>query len=221
MRSSCLRLIIGLTVASAVSCLFSGCASTGISPKCSQLIKEPGKLTILRYSGEHAGDTRANVFGLAGAVVGTIAKNKEMAKKQAYVDALDEKCISSIQKVLLSSRSINYVDRTSVGLSGSGPEKQDVLNSCAELHSKYDVTSMMKVTLNYGIGGWGFQKPLYLRVSWELLSSDGKRVSMFNTDAASEKTHQALPNTLDPQWEETFIELAEKNAENLLLILEK
>ncbi len=189
-----------------------GCASTKIEKSVIQSMQDPGKTTIVSYSSIHLGNDLAfSSMGLVGAVVGQVVKDDEMMENDAYVTSLNEKCIAAIESILISTNLISYSSRSSVNLPEEGLSATDRPSFYKELQRKYGISSMINITLNYGVG-YGIPKPMCLRITWDIYSPDGTKQFRVKTDSYSEKTRFTTPNTMNPQFEETFIELSRQNA---------
>jgi hypothetical protein len=183
----CQRFIIWL-----VSVTSIGCASLKMDPAFMVAQRHAGRVTITRYVGLHQSPGNTN--------------------------ALNYRCIEAIEKILLSGRDLPYVERSDVGLWGPGPDESDKTKTTEyyqELKTKNGVTAFITVRLGFAVGvGWN--KPMKLYILWMVFSSEGQKQVEIETEATSNAGEEVFPDTRDPRYEGTFVELATRNAEQFL-----
>ncbi|MCX5710107.1 MAG: hypothetical protein NT088_05225 [Candidatus Omnitrophica bacterium] len=203
--------------------LCAGCASPGTKHMdyvFLQTMRDTGKITITDYQDQHYGSHGANMAVLGGVVGGVVAgiANSSQSKKP-YVEQLNEKCIVAIEQVLLHQKDFSYVERSSIGLTEPKFTKvKDAPSNYMELKDKYGITGVIKVTLKFQISP-GWKKPMQLLVIWDMCSPEGESKVNIVTDAASEKGVEVFPDTRNPVYEATFVELASRNATKFIEML--
>ena len=188
----------GCLLGSVLAVLLTGCASTKLDPVFVQTLREGGRATIANYSSGHVCGPGLVVAGPA---------------------TLDDKCLAAIEEVLRAGTDIAYVERASLGLSGTGPA-DPTGESYLALRDKGRITGVIKLQLMFQVAP-GFKKVPRLAVVWEVLTTEGVCKVKINTAATAGKSGGVFLNTMHPGYAETFAELARRNASQFLKLLSK
>lgn len=207
------RRLIGSILLSVFLASTVGCATKGpskVAPNFTVPERQTRKATVVSYVGLHPSAAAA----LAGAIGRAIAAANQ--KKDPVVTSLNNKCMDAIEQVLASNSKLPYTPRGSVGLFGLGPDSEEASASVfADLKNRFGITAPMTAKLMFS-AGFGWKKPLILTVAWEVLSPAGVVEFAVTTEAVSDSAEEVFPDTLDPRYEATLIELARRNAAALV-----
>jgi len=195
----------------------TGCVTAGIKKIDSDFSTDERKLrkaTIVNYIGLHP--PRGRSFGVAGVLAAAAVQDQQRGR---YIEELNSKCIQSIDEELAPNTALPYLTRSSLGISGAGPVEEKRLPIYTDLKLNHGVTAMITVRLNFGIKT-GFKKRVFLFVNWEVFSPDGHSELAIDTEEIADFADETFPDTDDPRYENTFVELARRSAESFLHLLE-
>jgi len=211
-----------------------GCAtSPSIHILNERFIKDIGpndRISLVEFKAKHYGSMGAqfgSIFGgpcIAFAVGSSEQRenpkitpvNATNIKEKSYVRKLDEECLKTIESVLKQSSDFKYVSLRNLKHGQQNyNEDSDKISHLCKLNN---LNGIIKIYIIYGITS-GFKKPLTLTIDWIIFGSDGKEDVKCHTISATKKGYDHFPNTRNPKYENIYIKLAQKSAEEFLLML--
>jgi hypothetical protein len=163
----------------------------------------PAELTITDFKATHPTSSVAGAAGglIGGLIAAGIEKHRELTP---YEEALSRKCLAAMEGVFISGKGIVYVPRSSLGIS--------------DLNSGSTKGRAIKVELLFGMK-MGWKKRLNATAQWQIVSPEGRVEKKLRTSATADKAAAVFPDTKDPRYEATLVELAKRNAAQFLQII--
>lgn len=206
-----------------------GCSSPGMKAVDSNFMSNIGqnkRASIYECKAAYEGSTGAQLAGvlfsplllapLQAGSTGKMEADGNDLQQMDYASKLQIECFREIEKVLRENSIFSYVNMTELRL----PENS--LSNEPDYIKKMIVSNNLSIAVKTEfkylvVPGWN--KRIALRVDWTLYESDGKEGASIRTIVASEKGVGVFVNTKNPEHEKTYLDLANKNAQDFISIL--
>ncbi len=133
-----------------------------------------------------------------------------------HLAELNRRCLREIQAVLSKSTRFKFIPvEALVPPAGSGPRGAGQVRSlCAQ--NKLDAA--VGVVCRFALAG-GWEKTLSVDMHWDICDADGRRRTTVFTVASTRETFEVIPNVRDARYAGHYVQLARKNAEDFLRLL--
>jgi hypothetical protein len=185
-------------------CVLSvGCATTGLKKYDAGFVSSIGannRIGIVEVKSWHRASPGAALLYGGGLLGAKLAEAVENNKKIDYKTKLDTECVSSIEDVLSSESGYSVVK--------SSEFKPQLA----------DLVAGIKLDINYSYAA-GWKKQVKLVINWTMLSTEGGEKVIAVTEELSDSAEEVSPNTSDPRYEATYVELARRSAISFLRML--
>lgn len=211
---------------------FWGCASVG--PKVQKMDNvfindiskhKDMKVGLINFKPSHLGSTgRQALIGVFGYI--------KSSEEKEYAHNLDMKCCKLVEEIinekpwfnlksekLLDIPKLEDIDKIEDEYEkGQTREKNE--NLIKQFIESNDLIGALYVEPYFGVTT-SFKKKVTLRTRWIMYGNDGRPSINITTYYEADKAEEMFPNTLDPKYEKTFLELAKISTDNFISVLMK
>ncbi|MDY6912101.1 MAG: hypothetical protein SVM79_07105 [Chloroflexota bacterium] len=209
----------------------AGCSSPCLTVKDESFREQLGpdeRLSLARCVAAHPpGNVAAFTSGFAlglvggGVLLATVPKNtldvadlqaENISSEGSYLARLDRKCLKEIENVLAGSDLFSYVGTSALRCPREKPGKEQ-----AYVWEVIKANSL-KAVLGIGMSYEWMSGELALMVNWRVYGPDGKLDAVIKTMVKG-GGKLSIIDPRDPKYENLYLELARKSAEDFVAIL--
>jgi hypothetical protein len=207
-----------------------GCASVG--PKVQKMDNvfindiskhKDMKVGLINFKSTHLGSTgRQAAIGIFGYI--------KSSEEKEYAHNLDMKCCKVIEEIinekplfnLKSDKLIDIPKLEDIDQIEDEYEKRQKREKNENLIKQFiesnDLIGALYVKPYFGVT-ISFNKKVTLRTRWIMYGNDGRPSINITTYYEADKAEEIFPNTLDPKYEKTFLELTKTSTDNFISVL--
>jgi hypothetical protein len=129
---------------------------------------------------------------------------------------LHVKCLQEIEKVLAASGLFKLVPMKE--LKAAAPRPEGEAEAVAKLIKDNKLRSAITASLNFTVRIGG-KKLVVIWADWTVWGPDGVEAALLRTAVASDEGLEMFPKTTDPKYEAAFVELANRSAQDFVLLM--
>ena len=218
-----------ISISLVVILVLLGCASVG--PKVHKIDNvfidniskhKDMKAGLINFRSTHVGSTgRQAAIGILGLI--------KSPEEKENANNLDMKCNKVVEEIIekhlfkLKSETLTDVPKLEdIDNMEDTYEKNLTIEKNEQLIKQYieinNLIGVLYVKQNFGVT-IGFTKKVALSTSWIMYGNDGRLSINIKTYYEADKAEEMFPNTLDPKYEKTFLELTKISADNFISVL--